>query len=138
MSRGFNTIRILYCRYAGQLVFFTVIAIILLSVLPIASMKEADVTTTGSGKGYFAHLAAYALLSFLAYSYTLVHPRKNSLVKIALAVFLFSAFLEVVQLLIPYRSFNPYDMLANAMGVLSGIAAGYLFLYQMNLLQTKN
>ncbi len=138
MARGLEAIRILYCRYAGQLVFFAAIGIILLSVLPIASMKEEAVVTTGSGKGYAAHLTAYAVLSLLAYSYTFVHHQKNSLVKSALAVFFFSALLEIVQLFIPYRSFNPFDMLANAMGVLAGIATGYLLFYKMNLLQTKN
>ncbi len=63
--------------------------------------------------GFFLHLFAYLVLAVFGY---LAYPRRSF--AILSFVFLYSIAMEILQLFIPYRSFNYLDIAANFMGIL--------------------
>jgi len=62
--------------------------------------------------GFFLHLVAYLSLSALGY-----WACRHSFIPVFLFVILYSTVLEGVQLYIPYRSFNYWDIVANLVGI---------------------
>ena len=64
--------------------------------------------------GFFQHVAGYFVLSALAWK----SFAKNNIWIILAGIFIMSAGLEIVQYVLPSRTFNIYDLLANLAGVL--------------------
>ncbi len=84
--------------------------ITVLSILPDSAERGYEMPHL-TESGFFMHIFAYFTASFLGYS---VFKSKRYL-----AVFLifFSSALEWLQLLIPYRTFNYWDIAANLSGI---------------------
>jgi VanZ family protein len=55
--------------------------------------------------------------------------RPGQLACLALATIALGTALEFAQDLVPYRTFDPIDLVANSMGALAGYAAALLVLY---------
>jgi len=102
-------------RVIKNLVFVTwIAAITALSVIPYSKNGIASLQVTESGM--VLHLVGYFVASSLCYWAF----RKNTLFFIlfsCFSIFLFSVVLEIVQLYLPYRTFNPMDIAANALGI---------------------
>ena len=67
------------------------------------------------------HLIAYATLTgsmFWAYASTIKHQRWTIIAALMSLAFVYSLFLEIVQHFLPYRTFDPLDLLANAVGII--------------------
>ena len=79
---------------------------------PLLSFNFLNLTKSS----FFLHVNAYfiaLLLSYFAF-------RKNGLRYLFFMggmIFIYSVFLEIIQIFIPHRSFNVYDILANLSGV---------------------
>jgi VanZ family protein len=87
---------------------------------------------------HLLHLAAYLLICMyylfgLRKGLTLFN--KNSLRKFVLLILLLGTITEVVQIWIPSRSFNVFDMAANVAGVVAGV--GIVSLMQRRLRDEK-
>ena len=91
-----------------------IVAITALSVIPYSKNGIASLKLTESGM--VLHFVGYFVASSLFYWAF----RKDTLFSIlfsCFSIFLFSVFLEIVQLYLPYRTFNPKDIVANALGI---------------------
>ncbi len=101
-----------------NLLIYSLVAIIIASVLPLSSAtKTGSLYTIGIDK--IIHFLAFLFVTILA----LVAYFPLSLWKIArviVYVVLFGVTIEIIQLVIPYRTFNPLDIVANLFGVLFG------------------
>ena len=102
-------------RVIKNLVFVTwIAAIAALSVIPYSKNGIASLQLTESGM--VLHFVGYFVASSLCYWAF----RKETLFFIlfsCFSIFLFSVVLEIVQLYLPYRTFNPKDIAANALGI---------------------
>ncbi len=97
--------------------FACISAITIFSIIPNSNenslLSYNFLTLTNSG--FFLHLIVYFLAFLLSY-FTF---RKNGFRYIFFMggmIFSYSIFLEIIQIFIPYRSFNVYDILANFSG----------------------
>ena len=101
-----------------------ILALAVLTILP-------DSTETGptiphlTESGFFLHLFAYLILTILGY---FAYPHRKFI--IFSFVSLYSVFMEIVQIFIPYRSFNYWDIVANFTGILLFVLCLALFKYQ--------
>ena len=92
-----------------------VVVITTLSVIPYSEKGSVSFKLTESRM--FLHFAAYfvgAALFYWAF-------RKNAVFSILFSIFtifLYSVVLEIVQLYLPYRTFNPIDIAANGFGII--------------------
>lgn len=83
------------------------------------------------------HCIAYAVLAgCMLWAFArIIAPNKGAMsIKIGLlfVAFVYSLFLEIVQYFLPYRSFDPWDLLANAIGIC--LAALIFFRFNRNQL----
>ena len=67
--------------------------------------------------GFFQHVFGYFVLSALA----CLAIKQKGLWLYLLGIVLMGGFMEGVQLYLPYRTFDVYDMVANAVGVVLGM-----------------
>ena len=90
------------------------LAITVLSVLPHSDDGIVSYTLTGSGM--VVHFVGYFVAAGLLYwAY-----RRDSISFIlfsGLIIFIFSVVMEIVQLWVPGRTFNPVDIAANGLGI---------------------
>ena len=77
------------------------------------------------------HFAFFFLTSILGFS---IYSRKHNFQKLAYVLFFLSIFLEVIQVVIPNRAFEIYDVFANFAGVLFA----YLIVKIYKLYKKKN
>jgi len=105
--------------------FFTVaLAIFWLSVIKTPSLKLYE-NWFWDNVDKFGHALVYAALFFSgASSLRNFSDNKqltfNSLVILSVICFLYGFSIEILQHFLPYRSFDPFDMLANAIGIILG------------------
>lgn len=71
-------------------------------------------TTYFDPRGFILHGFAFFILALLFYLAEFV----ERVSWIILYISIYSIILEVSQILIPYRSFNPFDIAANLMGII--------------------
>ena len=91
-----------------------IVAITALSVMPYPKNGTASFKLIDSGM--IMHFVAYFVATVLFYWAS----KKNTVSSIlfsCFSIFLFSVALEVVQLYLPYRTFNPVDIAANGSGI---------------------
>ncbi|MEE8436978.1 MAG: VanZ family protein [Candidatus Neomarinimicrobiota bacterium] len=100
--------------YKSLLFIIWIVAIIALSGVPYP--KNGGVSFKLTKYGMIMHFAAYFVAMALFYwAY-----KKNNVLSIlysCLSIFMFSVALEIVQLYLPYRTFNPVDIAANGFGI---------------------
>jgi len=92
-----------------------IVAITILSIIPHANDGEG-LSFKLTESGMFLHFGAY----FVATALFFWIFRKNTLFSILIpssTIFLYSVVLEIVQVFLPYRTFNPIDIAANASGI---------------------
>jgi glycopeptide antibiotics resistance protein len=122
-------------RVIKSLIFIIwVVAITALSVMPYSKNGVAFLKLTESGM--VLHFAGYFVASFLFYWAF----RKDTLFSIlfsCFSIFLFSVFLEIIQRYLPYRTFNPKDIIANALGIFSFVVIWLIYLARSSHLRNK-
>jgi VanZ family protein len=119
-------------RLMQRLFWVYTITIPILAVLPIngSNSRLNDTYLISIRLDYILHVGIYFLwmiLYKLAYNSKIATFRKIESLWFVLLVVLFALLSEFVQSLIPYRSFNINDLVANLIGVFSGL----LFLFIM-------
>jgi len=77
---------------------------------------------------YVFHFGAYFLLTglFLLWKFSPgFYSNSRTIIFSLLALFALAVLTEFIQKAIPQRAYNPYDMLCNALGILTGFIAWY-------------
>ena len=105
-----------------KIVFITwILLLTIFSVLPSFNSGVIQLTSYKlTSSGFFLHLFSFfiaALLCFKAFK----HGGFNFVLTLGIAILLYSILLEVIQVFLPYRTFNYYDILANFVGIGLGI-----------------
>ena len=107
-----------------QLFIIWIVAITVLTVMPYANNGKVSLKLTESGM--VLHFVGYFVASSLFYwAY-----RKDTLFSIlfsCFSIFMFGVVLEIVQFYLPYRTFNPIDIYANASGIFFFIICWAIF-----------
>jgi VanZ family protein len=91
------------------------------SVLP--DFKSSSIQLTSyklTSSGFFIHLFSFFIAASLCFK-AFKHSSYNFILTSGIVIFLYSILLEVVQVFLPYRTFNYYDILANFVGIGLGI-----------------
>ena len=91
-------------------------AVTVLSVLSYSGSNDLLMSVKFTSSGFVMHGIAYflgMLLCFLAFGAKNI----SFVVWTGLLVFLYGVILEVVQFYLPYRTFNPKDIIANTLGI---------------------
>ena len=91
-----------------------IVAIAALSVIPYSKNGIASLKLTESGM--VLHFVGYFVASSLFY-WTYRKDTLFSILFLCFSIFIFSVLLEIVQFYLPYRTFNPKDIVANALGI---------------------
>lgn len=111
-----------------------IVAIAALSVMPDSKNGIAFLKLTESG--IVLHFVGYFVASSLLYwAY-----RKDGILFILFScflIFMFSVVLEIVQFYLPYRTFNPKDIIADALGIFSFVVIWLIYLARSSHLRTK-
>ena len=98
-----------------QLFIIWLMAIAVSSVIPHAN-DDGILSLKLTGSGMVLHFVGYFVASSLFYWAN----RKDTLFSIlfsCFSIFIFSVVLEIVQFYLPYRTFNPIDIVANGFGI---------------------
>ena len=90
--------------------------LIIASILPVIPGK--DLLFPFSDKVF--HISAYLLLSFLASNSFALNKSRKFRLKAFFYAFFLGMFIELIQYLIPYRSFETLDVFANFLGSILG------------------
>ena len=91
------------------------------SVLPDSNSGIIQLTSYKlTSSGFFIHLFSFFIAASLCFK-AFKHSSYNFILTSGIVIFLYSILLEVVQVFLPYRTFNYYDILANFVGIGLGI-----------------
>ncbi len=113
-SRPEHMVRVLFFTWLGMIAAF--------SLMP-GGAAVGNMPVVISASGYWEHLAAYGVLGALGW---LGFSGKYGRTGMLTGAFLLSAVFEVLQLGILGRSFNPLDISANGLGLITGLALAWL------------
>lgn len=101
-----------------KIIFFIwTVVIATLSIISYSNINDVLESVRLTSSGLIMHIIAYFIGAFLCY-YSF---RLNGIVYLLLScfsIFLYSVVLEIVQFYLPYRTFNPRDIAANAFGII--------------------
>ena len=114
---------------AVRVVFITWIILVL--VFSLISFPEGNGTSNKwliSSSKVEVHVVAYFIGAFLFY-YVLNIRKHKFLFLVGIVVFLFGVILEIVQIWLPSRAFNPMDIAANGVGVVTFILIWSVYSY---------
>ena len=101
----------LYC-----LILFAVI-ILFFSVTPMIA--------GGINSGFSAHICGYSVFSFTALLFFRAKGINSVFLKAALFAGTYGVFIELIQILLPYRLFEFLDIVINFAAAVAGIVPGY-------------
>ncbi len=96
-----------------SLFFSLLFVIIVLSVIPHTSRFVSPYKSPWMASGYIQHALGYFLLSAVACH---AFPKRRTWACLA-GILCLGIALELIQYIIPTRTFNLYDILANALGI---------------------
>lgn len=115
------------------------IFLVLLSVLPVNNSGAAinHVYLTQIRLDYILHCLVYIPLALLLKLSFGQLKRLTFLSRIILLI-LFAVITEGVQYMLPYRSFNINDLIANCMGVIAGLLPLWLYNMRMKSMKIKS
>lgn len=110
-----------------RILFLYFTAVFALHVIPTGSAISLNQIEFGSFRAdYLLHTILFLPWMILVKFHNLKSEKPNGILVIAswfLTGIIFAVFCETIQLVVPYRSFNPMDLIFNV----SGIIFGYLF-----------
>jgi VanZ family protein len=102
-------------RKKYEKVFRTLFLLYLTVILILATIKRPDVITTGFDK--FEHIAAFIVFTFLMY----FSFNKVNYITIFLTGLGYGILIEIIQHFLPYRVADVMDIIANIIGLLTGL-----------------
>jgi VanZ family protein len=95
----------------------------LLSPMPFAAVRDTPLSALSTVSDLLLHCGAYGLLSFVC-SLAVADRQNDGARRVLLALLIAHGVVsELLQTLIPYRSCDPFDGLANMIGIAMGTVA---------------
>lgn len=94
---------------------------LLLVIYTWLAVVNMDDTYISSFSDLFTHFSAYIVLMN---SCLIAYGTKPGKVIMFILLFLYSLIIEIVQYFIPYRDFSLLDLLANGLGLITGLIVG--------------
>ena len=107
--------------YSKIIFFFWLFAIAFFSLVDYSSISGVGLSQ-GFGTGFYLHIIIYfiaAVLSFLAMN----RKQNRKMILILLMLFVCGVVFEILQAYIPNRTYNPWDIVGNGLG----LVAFYIF-----------
>ncbi len=101
-----------------SLIWFTLILV--LSVLPSSTPDTLTIDRFEFRMDYLLHFLIYLPLGYALMRWGLSNRNAKGLIYTIILLLLFSMLPEALQYIIPYRTFNPYDLLFNLAGTICG------------------
>ena len=101
--------------FSKILFFFWFFAIVFFSLVDYSSISRIGLSKS-LGSGFYLHIIFYfigAVLSFLAMN----KKQNKKMILILLVLFGCGVIFEILQAYIPYRTFNPWDIVGNGLGL---------------------
>jgi VanZ family protein len=99
-----------------------------MSVIPDSIQRKMTDSFDLFSGGYLFHILAYAVLCLLGMINAEFHNNRFPFRMLGL-VLIYGTLLELIQYFLPYRTFNPYDILSNLIGVAVGCFLFVTYLY---------
>ncbi|MGC9470874.1 MAG: VanZ family protein [Bacteroidales bacterium] len=128
-------------RKPASVLFWTWLACLLfLTFWPGISQPEKGEDSFFS-PDYFFHFGAYFLLTglFLLWKFSPGFYGNSRAIILSLStLFALAVFTEFIQKAIPERAYNPFDMLCNALGIVTGFIVWYFPLNRLMKTEKKN
>ncbi len=91
------------------------------SVLPSFNFDATQLTSYKlTSSGFFLHLFSLFIAALLCFN-AFKHGSFNFVLTSGVLIFLYSILFKEIQVFLPYRTFNYYDILANFVGISLGI-----------------
>jgi len=110
-----------------------IVSVIAVAIVPLKVNLYKTTLTVGSFKFHLdqiLHVGAYSLICiyfFAGQYYGLTLFKGNSIYKFLVVILFLAIITELIQLVIPYRTFNFFDLIANAVGIFLGILVMKVF-----------
>ena len=102
-----------------------ILLLTIFSVLPYSDSVDQPLTFYKlSNSGFFIHLFSFFIAALLC-SKAFNMNSFNLVLSSGITIFLYSLILEAIQIFLPYRTYNYYDILANFVGIALGIIIFY-------------
>lgn len=125
----------------GFIFWFWIVLILFFSVYPGGPEMKAEFKDQTFRLDYLLHFVVYFSLAIFyllwkANKYFKIKPRL--LYSFLIGGLILAAGSEILQSLIPSRTFNPVDFYANAAGIIAGVITPKLFFNQKNLSENNN
>ena len=120
-----KTLECIFVRITYKLLFFIWFGLIVFfSVVSSAGDQSFLARMALTKSGFFQHVFGYFVLSALAF----LAFEKKRLCLYLMGIVLIGGLFEGVQYVMPYRTFNWYDVVANGVGILSFVFIWVLFI----------
>jgi len=117
MYKAIHPLKILFYVSFCFLVFISLFPGSIFGFLIYGDIKKTPYIINYSLENTFSHLLTYLYISILGF---FIYLREFYTKNIFLFFLSTSIFLEVIQILIPYRSFQLFDLISNLLGVFLG------------------
>jgi len=119
-------IQIIYIIYCGLLLF--------ISIIPSGAnfnIEKIDLWQLSLRLDYFLHFSAYFGFYILLWLLCILNLSVPAFFFkwLIIVSLLLSVCTELIQLLLPYRTFNPFDLLSNISGIILGTAFFLIYKY---------
>lgn len=115
--------------WSGIFVFW-LIALLVLSIIPNFSPESIKIENKGFLRtDYIQHFLVFLVLPifyFFSGQRTFLNRFLKSHGSLIFAGIIYASFTELIQLLVPGRTFNPVDLLLNVSGLITGVLLGWL------------
>lgn len=112
--------------FAKIIFFIWAMSIAILSIMSYPNNNDVLLSAKLTSSGFGMHFIAYFLGSLLCY-YSFRLKGTVFLLLSSFLVFLYGIALEIVQFYLPYRTFNPRDITANAFGIILFVLVGIIY-----------
>ena len=113
--------------WARRLLVLSLVGVLFAAVVPYGS-KTNSVVVFSVGLDKILHFAGFGLMTFFAIGAGRGLPGWKRFLLLVLVPVL-GVVIEAIQYFLPYRAYNPVDILANMCGVISGMAVWGLIIY---------
>ncbi|NLO11354.1 MAG: VanZ family protein [Candidatus Cloacimonetes bacterium] len=120
-----------------KLFWLWLIVVIVINIIPIGNAANKSLNTNKLGRfryDYLAHTAIFLCFGFIWIVGSIMRVqwfKTYPLLKFYSIVFVAAIALESIQYIIPWRSFNPMDLIANLLGAVLGLAVAVLMKFTL-------
>ena len=102
------------------LAFLWFILILFLSLIPNGAPDKIQIVNFEMRLDYILHFFVYLPLGFFVVKWSMSKQNGSQVLYTIMLLLTYSMLPELMHYFIPYRTFNPYDLLSNTTGIIAG------------------